>query len=109
MTRRESLALFAALVWAALPVMAHEGHEHKVLGTVSMAAADHVMLKDKNNKEVTVYLNRDTRILKGKKPMTVADIKPGMRVVVTAVTVKEKDVEKMMAKTIELGAAPAAR
>ena len=30
--------------------LAHEGHEHKVMGTVTMAAADHVMLKDRTEK-----------------------------------------------------------
>ncbi len=56
MTRRLLLAAFATLAVFPLQVLAHEGHDHKVLGTVTMAAADHVMLKDKDNKDVTVYL-----------------------------------------------------
>lgn len=111
MTRRFGMTLLAlALAFAAsAPLFAHPGHKHKVLGTVTMAASDHVMLKDKDNKDVTVYVDKDTKVLKDKKGMKVEDIKTGMRVVVTAVTVKEKDVEKMMAKTIELGAAPATK
>jgi hypothetical protein len=51
MTRRLMLAAFATLAVFPLQVLAHEGHDHKVLGTVTMAAADHVMLKDKDNKD----------------------------------------------------------
>jgi len=41
-------------------LVAHEGHEHKVMGTVTMAAADHLMLKDKDGKDVTVKVTADT-------------------------------------------------
>lgn len=109
MTRRLILAVFAALVALPLQTFAHPGHEHKVLGTVTMAAADHVMVKDRDDKEVTVYLTRETKILKDKKPMKVEDIRTGLRVVITAVTVKENNVEKMVAKQIELGAARVTR
>ncbi len=105
MTRRIALSLLAALfvVTVGTPLLAHEGHEHKILGTVTMAAPDHVMLKDKAGKDVTVHITADTKVLDGKKAMKVDDIKDGMRVVVTAVTIKEKNVEKMIAKSIQLG------
>ena len=99
-----SVAGIAALaVVGVAPLMAHEGHDHQVLGTVTMAAADHVMLKDKDNKAVTVYLTRDTKVVKDKKAMKVEDIKTGLRVAITATTVTEKNVEKMVAKQVELG------
>ncbi len=85
-------------------ILAHEGHEHKVMGTVTMAAADHVMLKDKDGKDVTVKVTKDTKI-KAKPAVKVEDIKAGTRVVVTAVEQKDKS---MTAKLIEVGAAPAA-
>jgi len=75
-------------------------HDHKVMGTVTMAAADHVMLKDKDGKDVMVHVTKDTKV-KAKPSIKVADIKPGTRVVITAAM--EKD--QMMAKTIEVGAA----
>lgn len=109
MTRRLMLAVIAAAAVFPLQALAHEGHDHKVLGTVTMAAADHVMLKDKDNKDVTVYLTRETKVLKDKKPMKVEDIKTGLRVVITATTVKENGVEKMVAKQVELGAAQSTR
>jgi hypothetical protein len=103
------LAVIATVAVFPLQALAHEGHDHKVLGTVTMAAADHVMLKDKDNKDVTVYLTRETKVLKDKKPMKVEDIKTGLRVVITATTVKENGVEKMVAKQVELGAAQSTR
>ena len=84
-------------------LFAHEGHEHKVMGTVTMAAADHLMLKDRDGKDVTVKVTRDTKV-KAKPAVKVQEIKPGTRVVVSAVEEKDKS---MTAKTIEVGAAPA--
>lgn len=103
MTRRFGITLLAFVLAVAggTLVFAHEGHKHKVLGTVTMTASDHVMLKDKDGKDVTVHITKDTKVLRNKKAMNVEDIKVGVRVVITAVT--EKD--RMMAKTIELGAA----
>ena len=108
MTRRlASLLLAVALLAPAsiAPVFAHQGHEHKVMGTVTMAAADHVMLKDKDGKDVTVKVAKDTKV-KATPALGVADIKVGTRVVVTAIEGKDKS---MTAKTIEVGAAPAGK
>ena len=108
MTRRFCivlLTLFVVVVAGRDQAFPHEGHPHKVLGTVTTAASDHVMLKDKDGKDVTVFLTKDTKVLRAKKPMKVDDIKTGMRVVVTAVMQKER----MMATTIELGPAPTAK
>ena len=108
MTRRMVIAFFAlfTLNIASGPVvLAHPGHDHKVMGTVTMAAPDHVMLKDTDGKEVTVHVTKDTKILRAKKPVKIEDVKAGMRVVITAVTEKEQ----LMAKTIELGVAPATK
>ena len=76
---------------------------HKVMGTVTMVAADHVMLKDKAGKEHTIKLAKTTKVTRNKKAMKAADIKVGTRVVVTAVSD-----EDLTAKVIEVGAAPAA-
>lgn len=105
MTRRLLLFVLATLALFAAPLSAHEGHEHKIMGTVTMAAADHVMVKDKAGKEVTVHITEATKVIRDKKPAAVADIKTGMRVVVTAITEKKDNVEQMRAKQIELGAA----
>jgi len=103
MTRRFAAILVTTCVMAfstGTQLFAHEGHDHKVMGTVTMAAADHVMLKDKDGKDVIVRVTKDTKV-KAKPVIKVTDIKPGTRVVITAEMVKDQ----MMAKTIEVGAA----
>ena len=107
MTRRvAALALAVGILSLGfgIPAVAHEGHAHKVMGTITMAAADHVMLKDKDGKDVTIKVTKDTKV-KAKPAMKVEEIKPGTRVVVSAFVEKDKS---MRAQTIEVGAAPAA-
>ena len=101
MTKRLG-ALLAILAVLALGtgtrVLAHEGHDHKVMGTVTMAMADHIMVKDTNGKDVMVHVTKTTKI-KSKPAMKVEEIKNGTRVVITAAM--EKD--QMIAKEIQVG------
>lgn len=105
MTRRFA-TIFLALTVMGLgfgaPLFAHPGHEHKVMGTITMAAADHVMLEDKDGKEVTIKVTKDTKVT-SKPAIKVEEIKVGTRVVVTAVEQKDKS---LTAKLIQVGAAP---
>lgn len=102
MTRR-FLAVFMAMAILTLGssslVLAHEGHDHKVMGTVTMAMTDHVMLKDKDGKDVTIKVTKDTKV-KAKPALKVDEIKAGTRVVVTAIEGKD---ESLTAKLIEVG------
>ena len=106
MTRRaitKLLVLGVLAVGAGARLRAHEGHDHKVMGTVTMAASDHVMLKDKDGKDVTIQVTKDTRV-KSKPAMRVEDIKVGTRVVINASMEKDRSLK---AKTIQVGVAPA--
>jgi hypothetical protein len=98
------LAITVMSVGSRLPAFAHEGHDHKIMGTVTMAAADHVMLKDKDGKDVRIKVTKDTQV-KSKPVLKVEEIKAGTRIVVTAAQEKDKS---FTAKAIEVGAAPAA-
>ncbi len=111
MTRRTLLMLtvMGLLIAGSGPAFAHEGHEHKVMGTVTMVAADHVMLDDTNKKSVMVYLKPDTKVVHGKMAMKVTDIKKDMRIVVTAVTEKVKGKDRLFATSIEMGASKPAK
>jgi hypothetical protein len=95
------LGLAVLVLGSSRALLAHEGHEHKVMGTVTMAMADHIMLKDKDGKDVTIKVTKDTKV-KAKPAVKVEEIKVGTRVVVTAVEQKDKS---MMAKAIEVGSA----
>jgi hypothetical protein len=103
MTRRTVLAWVAVtMLGASASALAHPGHDHKLLGTVTMAAPDHLMLKDREGKDHTVRVTTATKILKEKRRATMTDVQVGMRVVVTAQT--END--QLVAKLIEVGPAP---
>jgi hypothetical protein len=97
MTRRYVLG---AILTAALAIpgyaYAHEGHEHKVMGTVSMRHENHLEVKATDGKTVTITLNEKTKILRGKAKATADDIKPNERVVVTAIETKGKDGQAVM-------------
>lgn len=104
MTRRSIARIAVALavvIGASGALFAHPGHEHKIMGTVTMAGSDHVMVKDKDGKDATVVINKDTKFLRAKQAMKRADMKVGMRIVITAVT--DADDDQSIAKLIELG------
>ena len=54
-----------------------------MMGTLTMAAKDHVMMKTVDGKDVTVALNGKTKILRGRTAVPAEELKEGMRVVVT--------------------------
>lgn len=99
------VVVVAAVLMSAAALAAHEGHEHKLMGTVTMAAADHVMFKDKAGKDLMVKVTKETKV-KATPAVKVEDIKAGTRVVVTAVEQKDKS---LVAKLMEVGAAAPSR
>ena len=82
--RLNLITVFALLATLALPAStaAHEG-VHKMMGTVTMAAKDHVMMKTPEGKELTIAVTEKTKVVQGKTAMKVDDIAEGTRVVVT--------------------------
>ena len=99
-----ALSLGVLAAGGGIPLVAHDGHDHKIMGTVTMAAADHVMLKDKDGKDVTVKVTKDTKV-KSKPALKVEEITAGTRVVITAAEAKDKS---FTAKSIEVGTASTA-
>jgi hypothetical protein len=90
-------AIAAALILVAGSTAS--AHEHKVLGTVTMAASDHVMMTTPDGKAVTVKVTPDTKVTRGKDAVKISDIKEGTRIVVTT----ESDSDPFTAKLIEVG------
>jgi len=78
-----TLAAMFALAFAPL-VAAHEGHDHKIMGTVAAVHDTSVDVKAADGKTSTITLNDKTKILRGTTAMKMADIKEGTRVVITA-------------------------
>ena len=84
--RKSTVALILLfLVGFPVRLLAHEGHGHKVMGTVAAVEAGRVAIDTKDGEKVSVVVNKDTKFLRGKIRITVADIEVGERIVATVV------------------------
>jgi phosphate-selective porin len=92
------LALALAMT-ASATLRAHEGHAHKVLGTVTAIAPAKVTVKTQDGKTVTVDTDAKTGFARGTKKVDFAAMKVGDRVVIDL-----GDGAKMLAKSVRLGA-----
>ncbi len=98
---RHLIAFAASVVLVtAVGVQAHEGHAHKMMGTVKAVHADmnHVELTAAPGKTAGFYVNADTMYMKGSAHMALSDLKPGTRVVVET----KMDGDKMVATSVKL-------
>ena len=76
---RKVVTLLIALLVAASVAHAHGGKPH-LLGTVERLHENQLTVKDKDGKERTVELAATTKLEKGGKAATRADLVPGVRV-----------------------------
>jgi len=93
------LAVLSACAMLALPgrLLAHEGHVHKVMGTVAVVDATHIEVATKDGKKESYPLTKDTKYLKGKAAAMTADVKAGARVVLSVV---EKEGKKSVSEVL---------
>ena len=101
--------LITGLILAAVLVVpavsrAHEGHAHKVMGTISSVDGKNLMVKTTDGKTVMVMLDAKTRITQGKAKVAATALKVGDRVVAEGAEEKEM----LMATSVQVGTAPAA-
>jgi len=98
------MALVAALTFVlGIPVWAHKGHVHKVMGTVAAMQDNHLQVTTKEGKTVTITLNEKTSVMRGKEKAAIGDLQPGARVVVDVGDGKEP----LVANSVTLGVAAA--
>lgn len=98
-------AVAALLVILAVPGvgLAHGGHTHKVMGTVSTIDGTHVMVKTSDGKTVMVMMDDKTKITRGKAKATAADVKVGERIVAEGA----ENRDTITATVVRLATAPA--
>ena len=85
---------------APVAVLAHEGHDHHLMGTVTAIDATHLTLTTKDGKAESVVITATTKVVREKTPAAIADIKVGARVMVET----DGATDKPKAVTIMLGA-----
>ena len=103
MRTKIAAATLMAVVALAGRTLAHEGHEHKVMGKVVAIDDKKIEVEAVDGKKVTGVLGAETKYLRDKAPAARTDVKVGERVVI--VVVQEKNVQNV--KQVLLGAAAA--
>ncbi|MGE3841390.1 MAG: hypothetical protein AB7I50_07370 [Vicinamibacterales bacterium] len=104
MRLRASSLLVCAFLASTGVVLAHPGHTHKILGTVTAVTDTSVDVLDRSNEKTTFTITKDTKIRVGKGAGTVKDVRTGLRIVVEA---EEEEDETFVALTIQLPERPA--
>jgi hypothetical protein len=96
--------LFVAVLALSLLVpavaMAHPGHDHKLMGTISSIDKNKIVMKTTEGKDMTFEVIPTTAFKQGTKKGMQSDLKAGMRVVVNV----GDGVEPLKAKEIQYSA-----
>jgi hypothetical protein len=93
------MMLTLALAVPAIAV-AHKGHDHKVMGTISSIAGNNLMVKTTDGKTMMVMLDAKSKITRGKTTVAASELKVGDRIVATG----PEEKEMVTAKTVQIGA-----
>jgi len=83
-TTRALLSLAMGFLLAGLAT-AHEGHEHKSMGTVTTVKAGELEIKTTEGQSLTLLLDKETKYKKAKAQAALTDLKAGDRVAVSYV------------------------
>jgi len=97
MRKLSAVLATVAMLAGARVVVAHEGHAHKVMGTVAALDAARIEVATKEGKKESFVLTKDTKYLKGKQVAAASDVEVGARVVLSVV---EKDGKKSVTEVL---------
>ena len=98
------LAILGTVMLAPRFALAHEGHDHTVMGTISSMEGTNLMVKTADGKQTMVMMDAKTKVTQGATKLDVKALKVGDRVVASGP--EEKGM--ISAETVKVGAAPAA-
>lgn len=103
MTRRRALSAILLLAAAAGHAWAHDGHIHKIMGTITVRDEKHLEVKTPSGETLSIAINEKTSVLQGKRKADLAELKVGIRVVVDT----GKGESPLVAREVQLGVAAA--
>jgi hypothetical protein len=98
------LAILGTVMLAPRFALAHEGHDHTVMGTISSIDGTNLMVKTADGKQTMVMMDAKTKITQGTTKLDVKALKVGDRVVASG----PEDKGMISAETVKIGAAAAA-
>lgn len=103
MARRRLIGVaLAAVLLIPAATRAHEGHLHRIMGTIATIDGSNWTVKTTDGKTVKVVLNGKTTLTRSKLKLNAGAVKVGDRVVVEGTEAKAT----ITAKTVQLGEAP---
>ncbi len=104
MTRRTALSATLMLVLGSSAIWAHDGHVHKIMGTVTACDAKHVEVKTPSGETLSVGITTKTSVLRDKRKVAIAEVQVGRRVVVDI----GNGEDPLIAREIQVGVAQVA-
>ena len=72
----------AAVIVFGVAVRAHDGHVHRIMGTVTARDAKHIEVRTPSGEVLSIALTPKTSALRDKKKVDVKEVQVGRRVVV---------------------------
>ncbi|MSO83963.1 MAG: hypothetical protein EXQ53_11835 [Acidobacteria bacterium] len=101
-SRRIALLAIAAVALSARVAIAHDGHDHLIMGTVTARDATHLEVKTPSGEVLSIAVTDKTMTTRDKKKIAFTDVQVGRRVVVNI----GNGEDPLIAREIQLGVAP---
>ena len=95
--------LFVAIAiasFSAATAAAHDGHAHKIMGTVTARDAKHLEVKTPSGENLSISINAKTVVTRDKRKVKVDEVQTGRRVVVDI----GNGEDPLIAREIQVGA-----
>jgi hypothetical protein len=96
-------ALGVIVFWMVLsigPMLAHDGHTHKIMGTVTARDDKHLEVKTPSGENLSIQINDKTLVTRAKRKIVLDEVKIGRRVVVDI----GNGEDPLIAREIQVGA-----
>ena len=104
MNRRIAMLTLVVGALSAGAALAHDGHDHLIMGTVTARDDKHLEVKTPSGEVLSIALNDKTLATRDKKKISVKEVLVGRRVVVNI----GNGEDPLIAREIQIGAASAA-
>jgi hypothetical protein len=88
------------LVGSARAAVAHDGHAHMIMGTVTARDDKRVDVKTPSGENLSIQINAKTVVMRDKKKVSMAEVQAGRRVVVDI----GNGEDPLIAREIQVGA-----
>ena len=99
--RTAVLAVVATmLVGSAGATWAHDGHAHKIMGTITARDGARIRVKTPGGEDLSIQINAKTLVTRDKRKVTLAEVQTGRRVVVDI----GNGEDPLIAREIQVGA-----